>query len=137
MLCSLVDILKESLPPELYNEMKDDKRCPLYVLSNKNKLYGAAAIAYERGRFLDKCREQIENTLGSPLGGIYVLPSSVHECILIPATSDTSVSDLRAMVMEVNRTQVAPEEILSDEIFYFDKRDGFMQLTFNQRIISR
>jgi len=136
-LCSMVDVLKEMLPPELYEDAEIGGRFPLYVLTNKNKVFGAAAIAYERGQLLERCREQIEKSLGIPLGGIYILPSSVHECILLPATPDTSVPELHAMVMEVNRTQVAPEEKLSDEIFYFDKQDGLMQLTFNERVISR
>lgn len=49
----------------------------------------------------------------------YILPSSIHETILVTAT-DCSISELEKMVMEVNETEVAAEEILSDHVYCYN-----------------
>ena len=49
----------------------------------------------------------------------YIIPSSIHEVILIPDTLDMDIRYMKAMVKEVNGTEVAPEEILSDFVFCF------------------
>lgn len=50
-----------------------------------------------------------------------ILPSSVHELIIIPFnTMNTDMNSLLAMVKEVNQTQIPPDEILSDNLYFFD-----------------
>lgn len=51
---------------------------------------------------------------------LYILPSSVHEVILLPDNGEESPEELRRMIREVNREHVAPEEVLSDNLYYFD-----------------
>ena len=46
-----------------------------------------------------------------------ILPSSIHECILMPKTAETDMDYLLSMVKEVNKTTVAPEERLIDAVF--------------------
>ena len=53
----------------------------------------------------------------------YILPSSVHEVILIPATDRTSISELSEMVQEVNGTEVARDEVLSQHAYYYSRKD--------------
>ena len=65
--------------------------------------------------------EQIAEKFGSDL---YILPSSVHEVILLPVPGKLrgSVEDMRNMVREVNASDDLPEEeVLSDEVFYYDR----------------
>ena len=52
----------------------------------------------------------------------YVLPSSVHEVILVPDHVAGSEKELRTMVHEVNHTQVEPEEILSESVYHYDRK---------------
>ena len=66
------------------------------------------------------------------IGGIlqsdyYVLPSSVHEVVIVPASAGVGCRDMDEMVAEVNRTQVAPEEVLSDRAYYYDRRIDVLQ----------
>ena len=82
----------------------------MYVISNTGKTFGAAALLDSDA--LDKIQEQI--------GEFYILPSSVHECILVPKTEEMSLETLENMVQEVNATQVAPNEILSDHVYAYD-----------------
>lgn len=87
--------------------MEDD--CPMYVISNKNKHYGASVILSPtvREMILEKCG----------CSEAYILPSSVHEVIAIPIRGDESVRALSSMVEEVNATQVSPEERLIDGVY--------------------
>lgn len=82
----------------------------MMVITNANRYWGAASI-------LDKeTMAAVSEKLGDDL---YILPSSIHECIVVPK-SDFEVTELRMMVRDVNATQVEPQEVLSNEIFMFD-----------------
>ena len=84
----------------------------MYVLSNKSKLNGSGCILYQN----------LLRSLGKKLeSDFYILPSSVHEVLLIPADDQDSYEELTAMVQEVNATQLANEEILSDHVYYYSR----------------
>lgn len=91
------------------------KQPQMYVLSNSTKLYGASCILYP-----DLLRE-FANRLQSDF---YVLPSSIHEVILVTNVPHTSISELSGMVKEINSTQLSEEEILSDHAYYFSKDEN-------------
>ena len=50
----------------------------------------------------------------------YVLPSSIHECLILPAEG-FSGSQLRSMVREINETRLPPQEVLSDQVYFYDR----------------
>ncbi len=90
----------------------------MFILSNEQKVNGAAAL-------LDK---EIMKTVIERIGKeLFVLPSSIHECIIVPATADMDVSTLVSMVRDVNQSQVAPDERLSDSVYVYTK-DGGLRL---------
>lgn len=62
--------------------------------------------------------EQAAEEAGSDL---YVIPSSVHELILVPADGSISLDDINGTVRHVNRTALLPEEILSDHAYIYDR----------------
>ncbi len=82
---------------------------PMYVATNTNKTYGAGILLYDG--LLDAVAEK--------LGNFYVLPSSVHELIIVPEKFGHPF-ELKQMVEEINRAEVAAEEILSDGCYCFD-----------------
>ena len=86
---------------------------PMYVLTNENRHFGASVILYDH--ILEAAAEKIG-------GNFYILPSSIHECIIVPEEEVPSVRELTAMVREINRTQVLPEEVLSDRIYHYDAK---------------
>ena len=53
----------------------------------------------------------------------FVLPSSVHECILVPDLGHYTRFELMKMVREVNQNQVEEEEILSYQVYYYDPEE--------------
>lgn len=84
----------------------------MYVLTTESGNLGASALFYP------DVQEKAAELMGS---GYYVLPSSVHECILVPDIAGHNEKDLCAMVKEANRTVVEPKDVLSDNVYHFDK----------------
>lgn len=99
---------------------KEDELCEdiMFVMTNQAKYYGAACLATE-GHKLKKFAEEHKS-------GFYILPSSVHEVILILGDNNRKdTKSLYRMVREVNRTMVDQDEILSDNVYYFDRELGY------------
>ena len=96
-----------------YNEIPEGAELiEMYVLTNKDKHYGAAYM-------FDK--EVMSRIAEEMSGDIVVLPSSIHESILLKKEKDTDFDTLREMVKEVNRAQLLPTEILSDEVYQYSR----------------
>ena len=87
----------------------------MYVLSNKNRVEGAACMLYPGliQEFADKT--------GSNL---YIIPSSIHELLLIPADNDNNYAEIKGMIKEINDTQVSTQEILSYSLYFYDRQMG-------------
>ncbi|MBP7060273.1 MAG: hypothetical protein KBA87_07635, partial [Lachnospiraceae bacterium] len=54
---------------------------------------------------------------------ICIIPSSIHEVILVPDQLDITSSNYASMIQEINSTEVSPHEILSDHPYYFSQSD--------------
>lgn len=90
----------------------------MFVLSNVQKVNGASAL-------LDK---EIMKVVIDRVGtDFYILPSSLHEVLIVPADAGMDVSDLEAMVKEVNDTQVSIEDKLSDFVFKYSADAGIFR----------
>ncbi len=97
------DELKEILSPE-------QPQIPMYVLTNSEKFNGAGVILYP----------DVLKDLSMKLGAnLYIIPSSVHEIIIIPESDAKSKYLLNEMVQDVNENQVPEDEILSDHVYYY------------------
>lgn len=84
---------------------------PLYVLTNEKQYFGAAALLYPH--ILDMCAE----TLGQ---SFYMIPSSIHEVLLLPADACASSCELNRYINDVNAEAVMPNEVLSNHSYYFN-----------------
>lgn len=99
-------------------EVVQEENCPkerMFVLSNKEKCLGAAGILYP-GQL-----EEIALALGEDF---YILPSSIHEVIILPVSQSVSKEELNAMITEINDTQVEEEEVLSNHAYYYSCETG-------------
>lgn len=83
----------------------------MYVATNEQCSLGAAVMRYPD--FREKVRGMIR-------GDFYILPSSIHEVILVPESFGLEPERMQEMVKEINQTGVALEEVLSDSVYYFD-----------------
>lgn len=88
---------------------------PLYVLSNKSRVHGAACILYP-----DLLRDFAE----AMRQDIYIIPSSVHEVLLLPADGMQEAAHIKEMIQEVNDTQVKTEEVLSYSVYFYARGEG-------------
>lgn len=55
-------------------------------------------------------------------GDFFILPSSIHEVLIVPDNGQMGLRDLEDMVKEVNATQVAPEDKLTDSVYHYDSK---------------
>lgn len=87
----------------------------MYILSNEENCFGAACLLYP----------DILRDVGELLAcNYYILPSSVHECILVPDTGEFDRNGLQEMVQHINQTHLEATEVLSDQVYYFDRKEG-------------
>lgn len=93
---------------------KDEATSMMYIASVPSKKFGACVLAYP-GFF-----EQAAATVG---GSYYVIPSSVHELILVKDSgnlSDDDINKFKRDIKLVNKTILARDEILSDNLYHYD-----------------
>lgn len=111
---NMTDVLRELLCGEESFPLTADTAAPypMYVLSNQHKLNGSVCILYQD--LLKDFASRLESDL-------YILPSSVHEVLIIPARNQTSFEELSNMVRDVNSSQLSREEILSDHVYYYSR----------------
>lgn len=94
--------------PDLISHNSDDS---MYVLSNKIRYLGASTILY-KNELISIGLKLAEN--------YYILPSSIHELIIIPESRTIIKEDLEQMVKEINETHLETEEVLSDTVYYYN-----------------
>lgn len=84
----------------------------MYVLTTESASLGAAAMFYP------DVKEKAAEIIGSDY---YILPSSVHEVILVPDSAGFDAKELCDMVKQANRTVVEPQDVLSDSVYHYDR----------------
>lgn len=96
-------------------EEAEKNRFPMYVLTNRYKLHGNGCILYKN------LLKEIAEEWGCD---ICIIPSSVHETILMPMDKVESYGEMAQIICEVNRTAVMPDEIFSDHPYLFVRETG-------------
>ncbi len=106
-----------SLKGQMMNDLFPDlstMNLNMYILSNTHGINGATCLLYDN--ILKKISQELQANL-------YILPSSIHEVIIIPCYDEMlSKETLSKMVCEVNCTQVAKEEVLSDKVYIYSRQ---------------
>ena len=90
----------------------ENNNLPLYVATTGKGINGAHVFLYSDALA----------AFGAKLGkNFYIFPSSIHELILVPEEANEDVEQYKRMVCEVNANEVLPDEILSDNVYYYDR----------------
>ena len=113
----LADVIN-SIAPEEYQIVpdKDTGPAPIFMLNNGNEHgYGAAVIVSEQAR-KELCKRFGED--------MYILPSSVHELLLVPADGRAPLPELQKLVERVNRESVDTSDRLSDSVYLLRASDA-------------
>lgn len=91
---------------------RSENSVPMYVLSNKSGIEGAACMIYP------KLIENFAEALGNSL---YIIPSSINELLLLPLLNNVG-TDIKNLVKETNDSYLDPKDILSYSLYYFDRK---------------
>ena len=83
----------------------------MYILSNEAGVNGASVLLYPG--IPGKIHKILKRNY-------YLLPSSIHEFLVVPEDPFISPENLKSIVREVNAAHLKEEELLSDQIYYFD-----------------
>lgn len=114
----IMELLKDMVG-EIDDSMEE--KCRLYFFGNQTRAYGAVAIL--RMDILEKFAEEIG-------GNFYIIPSSIHELLLLPdrGMDDNDDASLREMIEMVNNHEVSNEERLSYNLYYYDKESKKVEI---------
>ncbi|MCR5204892.1 MAG: DUF5688 family protein [Lachnospiraceae bacterium] len=97
----------------------DPKDEQMFVATVPDKVHGAGVLAYND--FLEQAAERAG-------GDFFIIPSSIHELLIVPDNGQMDLSSLESMVKEVNATQVAPEDKLTDSVYHYDSKEKIFEL---------
>ena len=104
--------LEKPIPEEVLFKGEDGPP-PFFCLTNRERMNGAGLIL----------NPQVQEKLANELGNYYVLPSSIHEVLILADVGDRELFNakgLEEMVKSINESTVAPKEVLSDKVEYYD-----------------
>ena len=125
---TMSDIMKEIVREHMGNkytrELIEDvisvqKTNPLYVLNNNSGVYGASAILYKNvlKNFADSLKEDL-----------VILPSSIHEVLLVPYEERMDTKSLKEMVSTINRQEILESDVLSDNVYVYKRKSNNVTL---------
>ena len=112
-----LEMLGLNIPPEQEQ---------MFVASVEGNVHGAGVLAYQD--FMDKAAERVD-------GSFFILPSSIHEILIIPDNGKFDLKSLENMVKEVNATTVDPADQLTDSVYHYDAKNKIFEL--GEKFVSR
>lgn len=111
-MCSVLERIYPGKSEEIFPA--NEPMLPMYVLSNSRMVNGAAAMLYP---------DILHNLSESLKSDLYIIPSSVHEVIVFARNMAGDEKSLRDMIHSVNETQLEPQDVLSDSLYFYDRKD--------------
>ena len=113
------DYIREMIPPNASQ---------MYCLTNETKINGATCII----------NENVQKMVADKVGGDYfIIPSSVHEVLILPKSSDMSPQELESIVKGVNAAYVSPNEFLSDHVYQYDAKEHKLSFCTQERELKQ
>ena len=55
---------------------------------------------------------------------LIILPSSIHEVLLLPDDGDISYAEMSRLVTHINRSEVPKEDRLSNQVYLYSRNTG-------------
>ena len=107
-------VRNDKITIEEIEKMKCDDKIDMYVLTNEKRINGAGTIFYDG--LLKKFADKIEKDL-------IIIPSSIHEVILIPSDNGITDEEVNEMIDEVNENELETVEILSNHMYLYRRKE--------------
>ena len=116
-----LEMLGFNIPPEQEQ---------MFVASVEGNIHGAGVLAYQD--FMDQAAERAG-------GSFFILPSSIHEVLIIPDNGKFDTASLEQMVREVNATTVDLADQLTDNVYHYDAEEKVFELAekFEDRVAAK
>lgn len=128
---SLMEVIKEIARKSSDTEIKEGDWSglfdpsplspPMYVLTNPYGVHGASCMFYE---------DILKDFANSMEGDLIILPSSIHEVLLIPHSNHISYEELAETVFSINQEEVPQEDRLSNHIYYYSRSKNHLSVAF-------
>ena len=127
---TMIEVMRDIMYKEILEDMNYDEEVAnslfeqmfdpvdgeiMYVLSNKRGMHGATLLLNE------DFMEEISEKMGE---SFLILPSSIHELIIVPDDISIDIEYMESMVYEINRAQVSEDERLSDHVYRYTRNKG-------------
>lgn len=106
------EFISKEMLAELETLENEESSVNMFVLTNDTGVNGATCILYDN---------VIKNFAKVQDSNIFLLPSSIHEMMLVPENSDTNPAFLADLVLHANCSAVGLIDLLSDNIYYYDR----------------
>ena len=116
--------LSEEEAKEYAMDMVPEDAPELYCVTNESKINGAANI------FNENVQKMVADKLG---GDFFILPSSVHEVLVLSKHEDMEPKELQNMVRSVNANCLSAEEFLSDQVYQYDAKEHKLSICDPER----
>ena len=91
----------------------------IYIISNELRIQGASVVFYT---------DVLEKFAAEKNSDLVLLPSSIHEWLVLTEASAGNISVLEAMVRDANRQVVLPEEVLSEHVYKYTRRSQMLEI---------
>lgn len=111
------EVMNELAPGMIPEVAPEDEQ--MFVATVPDKIHGAGVIAYPN--FMEDAAERMG-------GDFFVLPSSIHEVLLVEDNGQMTAKELENMVEEVNATQVEPADQLTNHVYHYDSQNHIFEL---------
>ena len=127
---TMAETLLEMMGPEAKDMIPVLPDDPLFVATVPDKIQGAGVLAYQD--FMEQAAERVG-------GDFFILPSSIHEILLVRDDGTFDINHLEDMVKQVNETEVAPEDLLTDSVYHYDSKEKVFELAekYEERVATR
>ncbi|WP_304975189.1 DUF5688 family protein, partial [uncultured Acetatifactor sp.] len=85
-----------------------------YILGNSGTVGGAAAMLYPG---------VLQTIAENSSSNLFIVPSSINEVLVISDDGKADSQSLQYMLMEANMGMVPRKEVLSDQVYYYDREE--------------
>ena len=115
------EVIKELMGKEAYELANGTGNVEesVYVATVPDKDSGAGVLSYQN--FMVQAAERVG-------GDFFILPSSIHEILIVKDDGEMKAELLRNMVQQINRTELMPEDKLSDNVYHYDSKEHIFEL---------
>lgn len=129
MIAGLSEVLS-GMTGEAAAEFRGGEPEILFVATTQDQTHGSGVIAYPG--FLDQAAQELQSDF-------YVLPSSIHEVLLLKDSGNLKADDLQQVVQDINRAEVLEQDQLSDHVYHYDSREHVFELAehYEERIAEK